>query len=366
MPSALQRRVAELLPGTAATKVARARNLVAGAALRWQRKVSTPGAFSLSLRDALNMLYPEALPADLGLDEVARRAARSLRVRDLQAIRRILAALDGPSAPSPFQVRFGPRDVVRVEIGSIRLVLDVADVSVSQDIIQGRGYEPEVTRVLEERLRPGMTFVDIGANVGYHALVGSQLVGPVGRVFAVEPFSENCRLILMSVAENGVENLTLLPVALHDHQGWSHLSTHIGSNASLISDEIGEIARGYGVIVPAFRLDDLITGPIHLVKIDVEGAEARAVAGARQLIAKWRPAVVSEVSEEMLARVSGSSVREYLGWFVSQGYSVSVLDRTGGEPKVVDDLDHFLSTWGDPSRIENLLLLPDPGDGLAA
>ncbi len=366
MPSALQRRVATLLPGTALERLARARNLVAGTTLRWQRRLSTPGAVSLSLRDALNLLYPEALPADLGLDEVARRATGSLRVRDLQAIRRILAALDGPSAPSPFQVRFGPRDVVRVDVGGVRLVLDAADVSVSDDIIQGRGYEPEVTRVLEALLRPGMTFVDIGANVGYHALLGSRLVGPTGQVIAVEPFSENCRLILMSVAENGVDNLTLLPVALHDHQGWSHLSTHIGSNASLISSGVDEIARGYGVIVPTFRLDDLISGPIHVVKIDVEGAEARAIAGARRLVAECRPAVVTEVSEEMLARVSGSSVREYLDWFVSQGYSVSALDRTGGEPKAIDDLNGFLSAWGDPARIENLLLLPHPGDGLAA
>jgi hypothetical protein len=96
------------------------------------------------------------------------------------------------------------------------------------------------------------------------------------------------------------------------------------------------------------------------MKIDVEGAEARAVAGASRLIAQCRPIVVTEVSEEMLSRVSGSSVRKYVEWFTCQGYSVSRLDRAAGMPYPVPEIDAFLAAWNDPFRIENLLLLPSP------
>ena len=65
------------------------------------------------------------------------------------------------------------------------------------------------------------------------------------------------------------------PVAVDDHRGWLHLATNIGSNASLVSDEADQIAVGYGTIVPSFRLDDLVEGPIDVVKVDVEGAEGR-------------------------------------------------------------------------------------------
>jgi hypothetical protein len=94
------------------------------------------------------------------------------------------------------------------------------------------------------------------------------------------------------------------------------------------------------------------------MKIDIEGAEARAVAGASGLISECRPIVVTEVSEEMLGRVSGSSIKGYLEWFMSRDYSVFLLDRFGGRPELVADVDHFLSSWNDPLRIENLLLLP--------
>jgi FkbM family methyltransferase len=58
------------------------------------------------------------------------------------------------------------------------------------------------------------------------------------------------------------------------------MSAHIGSNAGFGSDDIDQIVRGYGTIVPTFRLDQLIDGPIDVVKIDVEGTEFRAVIGA--------------------------------------------------------------------------------------
>jgi len=358
MARELQRRIARLLPAPVARWIAQARHATLRAILSWQRRPSRPGTFSLSLKETLNFLYPERLPADLHLDDTALRVVGSLRVRDLHTVRRILAALDGPSAPSPVHVRFGASDVAKVDVNGMTLILDRADNSVSQDIIEARGYEPEVTRVLKSVLRPGMTFVDIGANVGFHALLGARLVGPTGRVIAVEPLSENCRSILTSVAENDFANLTLLAVALDDHQGWCHLSTHIGSNTSLISDAADHIARGYGTIVPTFRLDDLIDGPIDVIKIDVEGSEARAVAGASRLIAECRPIVVTEVSEEMLSRVSGSSVRKYVEWFTCQGYSVSRLDREAEDPTPIPEIDDFLAAWNDPFRIENLLLLP--------
>jgi FkbM family methyltransferase len=229
---------------------------------------------------------------------------------------------------------------------------------VAKEIIEQHEYEPEVTRLLEELLEPGHTFVDVGANVGYYTLLGSRLVGPSGRVIAVEPSSENCRSILLSMAESGVTNVTLLPIALDDRQGWSHISPRIGSNASFVSDDIDEIARGYGTIVPTFRLDQLIDGPIDVIKIDVEGAECRAVVGATSLITKHRPIVVTEISEAMLRLVSKSSMRSYIEWFTTKGYSVSILDRNGGTPELVDDLDELLSSWSDIFRIENLLLLP--------
>ena len=170
-------------------------------------------------------------------------------------------------------------------------------------------------------------------------------------------------MILMAMAANQLENITLLPVALDDHRGWVHLATNIGSNASLVSDEADQIARGYGTIVPSFRLDDLVEGPIDVVKVDVEGAEGRAMAGAGGLLEKWRPTVITEASEEMLQRVSKVSVKEYVEGFTRQGYTASLLDRNGGPPREIHDLEDFFAQWTDFLRVENLLLRPEERSG---
>lgn len=352
------RRVAHRLPAPIRWLGSRARTRIYRNVLGRQRKASTPGEFSFSLNELLNFLYPEGLPEGLFLDDLALAIADSLRVRDLDTVRRILAALDGPSAPTPVQIRFGPNDLTNVEANGTTFVLDRADCSVAKEIIEQHSYEPEVTTLLKELLQPGMTFVDIGANVGYFTLLASRLVGSAGRVIAIEPFSENCRSILMSVAENGATNVTLFPVALDDRSGWAHMAAHIGSNASFVPDQVDQIASAYGTIVPTFPLDQLMEGPVDVMKIDVEGAEGRAVSGAAELITKYRPIVVTEVSDAMLTLRSNWSMRSYIEWFTAKQYSVSILDRNGGSPERVQNLEELLSSWSDPYRIENLLLLP--------
>ena len=61
-------------------------------------------------------------------------------------------------------------------------------------------YEPQETAILRELLKPGMTFVDVGANWGYFTLVGAHLVGPSGRVISLEPEPRLFRLLVSNVA----------------------------------------------------------------------------------------------------------------------------------------------------------------------
>ena len=98
-------------------------------------------------------------------------------------MRKILSALDGPSAPSPVHVRFGAADITTADLnGVMKFVLDRADLSVSREVLVACGYEPEVTAVLESVLNEGMTFVDIGANIGIHTVLGlAALLEPLER-----------------------------------------------------------------------------------------------------------------------------------------------------------------------------------------
>jgi FkbM family methyltransferase len=246
-------------------------------------------------------------------------------------------------------------DAERCTVGGVELFCDAADAAVTPGLRSGV-YEPHLTRVFERYCRPGMTVVDVGANLGYYSLLAARLVGASGRVVALEPNSENCRLLVSSLRLNGSTNVELLPVAADVATGWAYYSTHVGSNGGLIDGD--DLLAHPGVVVPTFRLDELVSGRVDFLKMDVEGAEGRVVRGATGLIERDRPIVTTELKDEMLTRVSEMSVRQYLGYFESIGYRPTLLDKAGDDDKSYPSVDAMLAEWGEADELRDVLLLP--------
>jgi FkbM family methyltransferase len=310
----------------------------------------------LGFDELVKLIFPGLSdPASLAALRAAAEAAGGDISRP-ETIRRMIGSVDQQVATASMVVRLGPGDVEYREVGGLRLALDRADASVARQVEAAGGYEPHLTAAFRRHCAPGMTVVDVGANIGYYSMLAAQLVGPTGRVYAIEPSSENCRLLLASITANGLENIELLPLACDSRRGWVYLRSHVGSNAGLVPAD--DVVTAVGTVVPAFRLDELVEGPVHLLKLDVEGAEARVVEGATQLLQRDRPIVTSELSCEMLPRVSGVAVEDYLGGFFELGYRLFMLDKAGGEPVAYESAQALLDSWGDPYRIEDVLLLP--------
>ena len=82
--------------------------------------------------------------------------------------------------------------------------------------------------------------------------------------------------------------------------------------------------------------------------------------GARRvLIEHDRPIITTELKDEMLQRVSGISVAEYLGYFEDLGYTPSVLERSSGAEKPYPSMAALLAEWGDTDELRDILLVPD-------
>lgn len=184
-----------------------------------------------------------------------------------------------------------------------------------------RWYEADTQSVLTTLLKPGDTFLDIGANVGMASLAGAKAVGSFGRVIAFEPNPHVTAILAESVARNCLSNITVHCAAFGRRAG--RLPLFIPANnhgeASLGTD-FGNRA-GETVVVDLVGPESL-TGVCRcdMIKIDVEGFEVEVLDGLRDVIQRFRPFVVTEVAPHHLARC-GSSVDGLFERFVELDYA---------------------------------------------
>jgi FkbM family methyltransferase len=300
-------------------------------------------------------MFPHGVsPADV--DRVQR--AIGGRPPSVAVMRDALGAVDQQTTPTPMAIRWSADDLDSVRVGHIDLAVDRADASVSIQVVDQHSYEPHVAAAIERVLTPGATFVDVGANIGYHTVAAAQIVGPGGRVFAIEANPENARLLNHTVLTNALTNVTVLPFAASDHLGGATFGSHIGSNGGLLDDTVATVESGRGSVVPTMPLDALELDRVALMKLDVEGGEALVVDGAAGVIGRSRPVLIMEFSVEMTTRVSRRDPSEHLSRFETWGYDLAILDRSTGTPQPVDSVATLIAQWGSLARIEDLVLTP--------
>lgn len=159
-------------------------------------------------------------------------------------------------------------------------------------------------RFVDATLRPGDTFVDIGSNVGFFALRAARIVGPRGRAFAFEPEPDICEALRRSAEANGFEHLRGFQLALSDRDAQLDFYRAKDGTASSLVPEVPGRERRYErtLTTRVTTLDRLVDegalelGRVSLVKVDVEGEEARTVGGMlRSLVAAGHPPVWCEV-----------------------------------------------------------------------
>jgi len=307
---------------------------------------------TMSIENLISLVFGDVTPEqNHHLHHLATQAVASGK----DPLRSLILQTDQQIQPSRIVSRFGPADLEWHEVDGLHIATDGSEGSVSPQV--AAGYEPHVSRTLHKLLKPGDTFIDVGANIGVHVARAAHLVGASGRVIAVEPNTENCRLLLLTTEKNSFHNVTLIPSALSATGDWTWFGTHIGSNGGALPFNNETLTQGFGFIVPIRRLDDIAPSGTTVIKIDVEGAEVSVLKSGLQTIQRDRPSVIMEFSCEMVRRVSNIDPREALHWMASLGYQISVIDKQSHET-VATTADQLINEWGSLTRIEDLLLTP--------
>jgi len=150
-------------------------------------------------------------------------------------------------------------------------------------------YELEKQTTLVRFVKLGMTVYDVGAQAGFYTLFFSRLVGG-GQVYAFEPLPENLRYLLAHIAMNRLSNVKVVQVALADKTGLAGFTVDRGKSQNALV-RLGDSP----LVVATMSLDELVEEhgfpPPNLIKLDVEGAEASILEGARLTLERHRPVV---------------------------------------------------------------------------
>jgi FkbM family methyltransferase len=232
------------------------------------------------------------------------------------------------------------------------------------EILRTGVWEPHLAALWPKLVHPGAVVVDVGANLGFHALHAAVLAGPSGRVVAVEPDPANVRLLRLACSLlSGAAPVEVVAAALSDRDGTVILSDlgNAGNSGARFSHP--DEARLRGLVhgpapvfseVKAVRWDDHFGEvPMGLVKLDVEGYEPVVVRGMAASVARFRPAVVTELAPGNLQGLSDTSSEEYLGWFLARGYRGWVVREPAG---ALDPLPG--PAWRPERHHADILLLP--------
>jgi FkbM family methyltransferase len=212
-------------------------------------------------------------------------------------------------------------------------------------------YEPAPLAAVARHVRAGATAFDVGANLGTYTMQLLHAVGTAGRVYAFE-FNPVCVQCLQATVRGaGHGNCTVFPLALGSEDGTLDAVVNYGSTAVGITEASGFFARkpGSPLTVPCARLDTLIATfalcPPDFIKIDVEGAESRVVAGMEGTLAAHRPTLLIELH----GRAAADATLTRLDAF---GYVIEDLEtgrRAAGAAAFMDGL---------PDRPIQVLCLP--------
>jgi len=251
---------------------------------------------------------------------------------------------------------------VPVQMKGFKMYVRRNDNFIGAVIEREKQYEPHVTKALHRLLSPGSTFIDVGANIGFFSLLAASRVGSGGRVIAFEPNPSNCELIHRSITANGFEKIiTLHSAAVAEKKGQLYFTAPgIDSNGRVINP--AEAAGGAITLssVEAVALDDVLadTNRVDVIKIDVEGAEARVWQGMRQTIQRHRPILAFEFSPILLRQTSEVDPGKFLEEIQSD-YDLFIISPTGDTAAKPDSIPAILQAHAD-SGLSHLNILARP------
>ncbi len=197
-----------------------------------------------------------------------------------------------------------------------KLLVRTKDISIVPALIN-QYFEEFELELYEKILQPGMTVLDIGANIGIYSIIASEKIGDTGAVYAFEPVPENLRLLKHNLELNNTSNVHIVNCAIGDKQGEVEIS--------LVKDDLATHYIGArpsnSISVKVDTVDSFVSThrlKVGFVKMDIEGYEGHALDGAKRTFSNTDIMLLTEFSADYIRRAGKSPeyvAREMLNIF---------------------------------------------------
>jgi len=232
-----------------------------------------------------------------------------------------------------------------IEIHGCKFALKPNDKGISAELLSFGSHEPLSTDLVTSVIKPGMTCIELGSNIGYYAVLESKIVGKNGKVIAIEASPDNYKYLQKNSKLQNFSNMETYNFVLGDHNGEVNFLTKSISNWSRImkdnekpnpSDSISKL--------PMKTLDSFLEEKkldrVDFARMDVEGYEYNIYQGMKKTIEKFKPSLLIEFHLNILGK---SKTKKFLSELKNDGYETNYYT-----PRLLDN--HFLA---DKKYIQN-------------
>jgi FkbM family methyltransferase len=234
-------------------------------------------------------------------------------------------------------------EIVKTVQGN-RMILNLNDLGISRELALYGVHERNSTAYVKKIITPGMRILEVGANIGYYAMIESRLAGESGHLYAFEPSPFNIDLLRRNLELNNFRNYDIYPNAVGGKRGRAKFYVDSRSNLSgFIKREGAEYA---GVVdVEMVTLDDFLKDKkVDFIRMDVEGYEREILKGAENA---FRSGILPkyffiEVHSELLHKKS-SSAEEIIRFMKGFGYEAVKSFYRGGSKIVANSTEELLN-----------------------
>lgn len=240
----------------------------------------------------------------------------------------------------------------RAYFGSVFYNVSIKD-KISRYIFNYGMWEPNISCAFESMVKPGDLVVDVGANIGYYSLLSSSLVGPKGRVVAIEASPRTFRQLSENLKRNGAKNVRAVNVAVSDKA--ERITLYGGPEANRgTTSTLPNAGLTAEAVIDALPLTDILTpeerAVAKLIKIDIEGGELPLL---RQLAATldWYNPDLQILAEMTPGWAGRAQLEAVFQKYLAAGFTAFAIENCY--------TDKYYFEWRRPEPMQKVTSLPD-------